>query len=63
MFFDFIILCAFVGLVVWGLSLLPIPAPFQKLILVAGIIIVVLAFFQDVLGFNLLGHVLSLRSY
>jgi uncharacterized protein (DUF697 family) len=49
-----LVLCVIVGLVVWLLSLLPIPAPFSTIILVVGILIVVVAVLQTLFGFDLL---------
>jgi hypothetical protein len=56
MFFDLVLFVAFVGLVVWLLSLLPIPAPFQQIILVIGVIVVVVAVFQTFFGVDIVGH-------
>lgn len=56
MFLDLIILVAVVGLLVWVFSLLPIPAPFQQIILVIGVIIVVIALLQALFGVDLGGH-------
>jgi len=56
MFFDLILFIAAVGLLVWVLSLLPIPAPFQQIILVVGVIACVLALLQFVFGVNIGGH-------
>ena len=56
MFFDLIILVAVVGLLVWVFSLLPIPAPFQQIILVIGVIIVVIALLQALFGVDLSTH-------
>ena len=50
-----LILAAVVGLVVWLLSLLPIPAPFQQVILVIGILIVVVAALNVLFGISLIG--------
>ncbi len=44
-----------VGLVVWVLSLLPIPAPFNQIVLVIGIIIVVIACLQVLFGIDIQG--------
>ena len=56
MFFDLILFVAAVALVVWALSLLPLPAPFQQIILVIGIVVCVLALLQFVFGLNMGGH-------
>jgi hypothetical protein len=56
MFFDLLLLVAAVGLVVWALSLLPIPAPFMQIITVIGVIICIVALLQFVFGVNLGGH-------
>ena len=56
MFIDLIVLVAVVGLLVWVFSLLPIPASFQQIILVIGVIVVVIALLQVVFGVNLGGH-------
>jgi hypothetical protein len=56
MLIDLIIFVAVVGLIVWVFSLLPIPAPFQQIILVIGIIACVLALLQFVFGLNLGSH-------
>lgn len=56
MFLDLLILVAVVGLLVWVFSLLPIPAPFQQIILVIGVIIVVIALLQTLFGVDLGGH-------
>lgn len=45
-----------VALIVWLLSLLPLPGPFQQVILVIGIVCVVLACLQLLFGVDLLGH-------
>ena len=54
-----LILAVVVGLIVWLLSLLPIPAPFGTIILVVGILIVVIAALQVLFGVDLAG---SLRG-
>jgi len=46
-----------VGLLVWLVSLLPIPAPFNQIVMVLGIIIVVISCLQFLFGIDLLGHV------
>lgn len=56
MFFDLIIFVVVVALIVWALSLLPLPAPFQQIILVIGIVACVLALLQFAFGMNLGGH-------
>jgi hypothetical protein len=53
---DLILVVAAVGLLIWVFSLLPIPAPFQKVILVVGIIIVVVALLKFLFGIDLLAH-------
>jgi hypothetical protein len=45
-----------VGLLVWLVSLLPIPAPFNQIVLVLGIIIVVVACLQFLFGVDLWAH-------
>jgi len=45
-----------VGLIVWLVSLLPIPAPFNQVVMVIGIIIVVIACLQFLFGVDLLSH-------
>lgn len=57
MLIDLLVLVVVVGLVVWALSLLPLPAPFQQVILVIGIIIVLIALLQVLLGIDVTGHV------
>jgi len=56
MFIDLIVLVAVVGLLVWVFSLLPIPAPFQQIIMVIGVIVVVVALLQVLFGVDLGGH-------
>ena len=56
MLLDLLLFVAAVALIVWLLSLLPIPAPFNQIILVIGVIIVVVACLQLLFGVNLLGH-------
>ena len=56
MFIDLILLVAVVGLIVWVFSLLPIPAPFQQIILVIGVIVCVFALLQFAFGVNLGSH-------
>jgi hypothetical protein len=56
MLLDLIIFVAIVGLIVWAFSLLPLPAPFQQIILVVGVIACVLALLQFAFGVNLGGH-------
>jgi len=56
MFIDLIVFVAIVGLLVWIFSLLPLPAPFQQIIMVIGIIACVLALLQFVFGVNLGTH-------
>ena len=56
MFFDLILFVVVVALVVWALSLLPLPAPFQQIITVIGIVACVLALLQFVFGLNLGTH-------
>lgn len=58
---SLLILAVVVGLVIWLLSLLPIPAPFQQIILVIGILIVVVAVISTLFGIDLVGHLRSLR--
>jgi len=45
-----------VGLLVWLVSLLPIPAPFNQIVMVLGIIIVVVACLQFLFGIDLRSH-------
>ena len=56
MLLSLLLLVAAVALVVWLLGLLPLPAPFQQIILVIGIVIVVIACLQTLFGVDLLGH-------
>ena len=56
MFIDLIIFVAVVALVVWALGLLPLPAPFQQIILVIAIIACVVALLQFVFGINVSSH-------
>jgi hypothetical protein len=58
---SLLLLAVVVGLIVWLLSLLPIPAPFQTVILVIGILIVVVAALQALFGVNLIGEMKGLR--
>ena len=53
---SLLIFVVVVGLLVWLVSLLPIPAPFNQIVLVLGIIIVVIACLQFLFGVNLLGQ-------
>lgn len=53
---SLLVLVIVVGLLVWVCSLLPLPAPFQQVILVIGIIIVVIACLQLLFGIDLLAH-------
>lgn len=53
---DLLLLVAAIGLVVWLLSLLPIPAPFNQIVTVIAIIIVVLACLQFLFNIDLLTH-------
>lgn len=56
MLLELLVFVAIVGLLVWGCSLLPIPAPFQQIILVIAVIVVLLACLQALFGVNLTGH-------
>lgn len=56
MLLNLLIFVVAVGLVVWLLSLLPIPAPFNRIVTVVGVVIVVVACLQVLFGVNLLGH-------
>lgn len=56
MLFDLLLFVVAVGLIVWVLSLLPIPAPFNQIILVIGVIVVVIALLQALFGVDLGGH-------
>jgi hypothetical protein len=58
---SLLILVLVVGLLVWVVSLLPLPAPFQKIIVVLGVIIVVAAILSALFGIDVLGHLRSLR--
>lgn len=53
---NLLLFVAAVALVVWLLSLLPLPAPFQQIILVIGIVCCVLACLQLLFGLDLVGH-------
>ena len=50
MFIDLIITVAIIGLLVWVFSLIPLPAPFQQVIMVIAIIAVVVILLQFVFG-------------
>jgi hypothetical protein len=54
---NLLIFVVVVGLLVWLVSLLPIPAPFNQIVMVLGIIIVVIACLQFLFGIDLLGHI------
>jgi hypothetical protein len=56
MFIDLIITIAIIGLLVWVFSLLPLPAPFQQVIMVVAIIAVVVILLQFVFGLNIGSH-------
>lgn len=56
MLIDLLLLVAAVAIVVWLLGLLPLPAPFQQIITTLGVIIVVIAVLQTLLGVDLVGH-------
>ncbi len=56
MFLDLIIFVAVVALIVWIFSLLPLPASFQQIILVIGIVACVVALLQFVFGVDLGTH-------
>lgn len=56
MFLDLLIFVDVVGLIVWVFTLLPIPAPFNQIILVIGVIVVVIALLQTLFGIDLSGH-------
>jgi hypothetical protein len=58
---SLLILAIVVGLLVWVCSLLPLPAPFQKVILVIGVIIVVFAVLSTLFGIDVFGYMRSLR--
>ena len=60
MLLNLLILVVVVGLVIWLVGLLPLPAPFQQVIMVIGIIIVVIACLQTLFGIDLVGHMRSL---
>jgi hypothetical protein len=60
MFFELIIFVAIVGLIVWGCSLLPLPSPFQQVILVIGVIAILLACLQAFFG---IGHAIPLNAF
>ncbi len=55
-------LVVFVALIVWVLSLLPIPAPFNQIILVVGILIVVMAFLQFAFNVDLVPYVRNINA-
>ncbi len=56
MLFDLLLFVVAVALVVWLLSLLPIPAPFNQIIVVIGVIAVVIACLQALFGIDVFGH-------
>ena len=58
---SLLLLAVVVGLIVWLLSLLPIPSPFQTVILVIGILIVVVAALQTLFGVDLVGSLRGLK--
>jgi hypothetical protein len=58
---SLLIFVVVVGLLIWLCSLLPLPAPFQQVILVIGIIVVVIACLQFLFGIDILSHARSLR--
>ena len=58
---SLLIFVVVVGLVVWLVTLLPIPAPFNQIVLVLGVIIVVIACLQFLFGVDLLGHARSMN--
>ena len=60
MLLNLLILVVVVGLVIWLVGLLPLPAPFQQIVLVIGVIVVVIACLQTLFGIDLLGHARSL---
>ncbi len=62
MLLNLIILIVVIALVVWLLGLLPLPAPFQQVIMVLAIIIVVFACLQVLFGIDILSHMRSLGS-
>lgn len=51
---ELIVFVIIVGLLVWACGLLPLPAPFQQVILVIGIVVVVVAVVQTLFGINIL---------
>ncbi len=53
---SLLIFVVVVGLIVYVLSLLPIPAPFNQIIMVIGIVIVVIACLQVLFGVDLQTH-------
>jgi len=60
MILNLIILIVVIALVVWLLGLLPLPAPFQQIIMVLAIILVVVACLQALFGIDILGHMRSI---
>jgi len=58
---SLLIFVVVVGLVVWLVTLLPIPAPFNQIVQVIGIIVVVIACLQFLFGIDLLGHARSVN--
>ncbi len=59
MLLTLLIFIVVVGLLVYVLSLLPIPEPFAKIVQILAVVIVVVACLQVLFGVNLLG---SLRA-
>lgn len=53
---NLLALVVLVALVVFFLRMLPLPAPFDQIVLVIGILIVVVACLQMLFGVDLLGH-------
>ena len=56
MFIDLIITVAIIGLLVWVFSLLPLPAPFQQIIMAIAVIAVVIILLQFLFGLNVGSH-------
>ncbi len=50
---EILLLVAAVALVCWLLTLLPLPDPFPKIIIVVGVVICVIALLDYFLGLNL----------
>jgi hypothetical protein len=53
---ELLIFVVVIGVLVWLISLIPLPAPFQQIVLVIGIIVCVIACLQFLFGLNVFGH-------